>query len=82
MIEDLERFDRLDPMWLGELLARCRFPAANSIADLAVSGGPDSMAMMLLAQAHGLDATVHHAGIPLTRSTTLPLWGKYEQCAV
>ena len=69
MIEDLERFDRLDSTWLGELLARCHFPAANSIADLAVSGGPDSMAMMLLAKAHGLDATVHHVDHRIRRDS-------------
>lgn len=42
-------------------LARCRFPepAAGPVW-LAVSGGPDSMALMVLARAAGLDGTVVH----------------------
>jgi tRNA(Ile)-lysidine synthase len=42
------------------LLARCRFPARATVVDLAVSGGPDSLGLLLLAQSAGLDVRVHH----------------------
>lgn len=44
----------------GDLLARCDFPAPGTRVNLAVSGGSDSMALVLLAHAAGLVATVHH----------------------
>ncbi len=43
-----------------ELLAACAFPPAPAAADLAVSGGPDSMGLLLLALRAGLEVTVHH----------------------
>jgi tRNA(Ile)-lysidine synthase len=43
-----------------ELLERCSFPGAGGHVDLAVSGGPDSCGLALLASAAGLDATLHH----------------------
>lgn len=42
------------------LLALCHFPRAGSRVDLAVSGGPDSLGLLLLARAAGLDVAVHH----------------------
>jgi tRNA(Ile)-lysidine synthase len=42
------------------LLARCHFPEPGASADLAVSGGPDSLGLLLLAMEAGLVATVHH----------------------
>jgi tRNA(Ile)-lysidine synthase len=42
------------------LLAICTFPEPGSVVDLAVSGGPDSMGLLLLAHARGLSLTVHH----------------------
>ncbi len=42
------------------LLALCRFPPAGTAVDLAVSGGPDSVGLWLLAQAAGLEVHVHH----------------------
>jgi tRNA(Ile)-lysidine synthase len=43
-----------------ELLAACRFPVAGTKVNLAVSGGPDSVGLLLLARDAGLDVHVHH----------------------
>jgi tRNA(Ile)-lysidine synthase len=43
-----------------ELLAACRFPTAGTSVDLAVSGGPDSLGLLLLARDAGLVVRVHH----------------------
>ncbi len=42
------------------LLPRCRFPPPGTPVTVAVSGGPDSLALLLLARAAGLDAHVVH----------------------
>ena len=42
------------------LLARCRFPAAGSVVTLAVSGGADSLALLVLAARAELVATAVH----------------------
>lgn len=42
------------------LLARCRFPAPGARAVCAVSGGPDSLALLVLACAAGCDVTAMH----------------------
>lgn len=47
-------------MRAGELIARCDFPAPGTPVDCAVSGGADSMALMVLAHAAGLHVTAHH----------------------
>jgi tRNA(Ile)-lysidine synthase len=44
----------------SELLAQCHFSAPGTSADLAVSGGPDSLGLLLLALEAGLAVTVHH----------------------
>ena len=42
------------------LLAQCHFPEPGASVDLAVSGGPDSLGLLLLALDAGLSITVHH----------------------
>jgi tRNA(Ile)-lysidine synthase len=44
----------------AELLGRCRFPAAGSAVTCAVSGGADSLALLVLACHAGLDVTAVH----------------------
>lgn len=45
---------------INELLPHCTFPPPGTAMFCAVSGGPDSMALMLLAHAHGLKVTAVH----------------------
>jgi tRNA(Ile)-lysidine synthase len=45
---------------ISGLLAQCHFGDPRTRADLAVSGGPDSLGLLLLALEAGLDVTVHH----------------------
>ena len=43
-----------------DALSRCRFPAPGTAVTCAVSGGPDSLALLVLAVAAGLDVTAVH----------------------
>jgi len=45
---------------LGALLDRCRFPLPGSALTCAVSGGPDSLALLVLATAAGCAVTAAH----------------------
>ena len=42
------------------LLELCHLPEPGTAVDLAVSGGPDSLGLLLLAKQAGLEVTVHH----------------------
>ena len=44
----------------ASLLPRCPFPPTGAVVSCAVSGGPDSVALLLLAVAHGCRATAIH----------------------
>ena len=45
---------------VARLLSRCAFPPPGTPVTCAVSGGPDSMSLMALAVAHGLDVRAVH----------------------
>ena len=45
---------------IPELLERCTFPTAGTAVDCAVSGGPDSLALMVLATEAGCRVTAWH----------------------
>ncbi|MGI8685163.1 MAG: tRNA lysidine(34) synthetase TilS, partial [Acidimicrobiales bacterium] len=51
---------RPDPSAAPAPLDRCSFPAAGTPLACAVSGGADSLAMLVLATAAGCDVTAHH----------------------
>jgi tRNA(Ile)-lysidine synthase len=52
---------RAEPATSAErLLTRCHFPPAGTPVSLAVSGGPDSLALLVLARAAGLEAVAVH----------------------
>lgn len=44
----------------ADLVLRCSFPPPGSAVDCAVSGGPDSLALLVLAVEAGLDVTAIH----------------------
>lgn len=50
----------MDATFLAAFLPACTFPAPGTSVHCAVSGGADSLALMLLASAHGLHVTAHH----------------------
>ncbi len=52
------------------LLDACHFPAAPAAVDLAVSGGPDSLGLLLLARQAGLTLRVHHVDHHARASST------------
>jgi tRNA(Ile)-lysidine synthase len=45
---------------VGALLSRCEFPGPGEPVDCAVSGGPDSLALLVLASAAGCGVTAWH----------------------
>ncbi len=48
------------PQLVSELVPRCSFPPPGSALDCAVSGGPDSLALLVLAAAAGCAVTAIH----------------------
>lgn len=50
--------DLSQPELVG-LAGHCRFPSGRTV-DVAVSGGPDSLALVVLARVAGLEVTAHH----------------------
>ena len=57
------------PDLMSQLLGRCSFPTAGTPVDCAVSGGPDSLALLVLAIESGLEVTAWHVDHGL-RSTS------------
>lgn len=55
----------------SELLARCNFAPADTQVNCAVSGGQDSMAMLLLAILNGCQVTVFHVDHCLRKGSEL-----------
>ena len=58
---------------VDDLLGRCVFPPAGTAVDCAVSGGPDSTALLVLAVAAGMDVTcwtVNHSLRPTSADET------------
>ena len=53
------RSGRVNPE-IAELLTRCTFPPAGTAVDCAVSGGPDSLALLVLACESGCRVTAWH----------------------
>ncbi len=54
---------------IPELLARCTFPSAGTPVDCAVSGGPDSLALLVLASEAGCSVTAWHVDHGLRRGS-------------
>ena len=50
----------MTPSSISDLLAACRFPPAGSSLTCGVSGGPDSLALLVLAVGAGCDVTAVH----------------------
>ena len=50
----------MDDLSVDSLLERCNFPQEKTVVDCAVSGGPDSLTLLILAVHQGLDVTAWH----------------------
>ncbi|MGA0117222.1 MAG: tRNA lysidine(34) synthetase TilS [Ilumatobacteraceae bacterium] len=50
----------MDATFLSSFLGPCTFPPSGTAVHCAVSGGADSLALLLLAHTHGLHVTAHH----------------------
>lgn len=63
-----------------KLLADCDFPPAGTEVDLAVSGGPDSLGLLLLALDAGLRVRVHHVDHHVRATSTDDARYVHEVC--
>ncbi len=63
------------------LLEDCDFPAPGTAVDLAVSGGPDSLGLLLLALDAGLRARVHHVDHHARPTSALDVRYVLDVCA-
>jgi len=63
----------MDATFLSSFLGACTFPLPGTAVHCAVSGGADSLALLLLAHAHGLNVTAHHVdhGLRATSSSDI-----------
>jgi tRNA(Ile)-lysidine synthase len=68
-------------MSAARLLLACTFPPSGSQVDLAVSGGPDSLGLLLLALDANLVATVHHVNHHARATSGEDAAFVREQCA-
>ena len=61
----------MDATVLSSFLGACTFPPPGTAVHCAVSGGADSLALLLLAHTHGLNVTAHHVdhGLRATSSS-------------
>ncbi|NNN08085.1 MAG: tRNA lysidine(34) synthetase TilS [Acidimicrobiaceae bacterium] len=64
-----------------KLLDDCKFPPAGTAVDLAVSGGPDSLGLLLLALDAGLRVRVHHVDHHVRATSTDDARYVEEVCA-
>ena len=74
-----------------DLLGRCRFPASGTAVTCAVSGGGDSLALLILAAAAGCDVTAIHvdhgardaeAEVQVVRDAAARFGARFEAVAV
>jgi tRNA(Ile)-lysidine synthase len=63
----------MDATFVSSFLGACTFPTPGTAVDCAVSGGADSLALLLLAHTHGLNVTAHHVdhGLRATSSSDI-----------
>lgn len=71
----------MDATFLSAFLRNCTFPTAGTPVDCAVSGGADSLSLLLLAHAHGLQVTAHHVdhGLRPTSSSDIDVVKKVAE---
>lgn len=71
----------MDATFLSAFLRNCTFPQPGTSVACAVSGGADSLSLLLLAHAHGLQVTAHHVdhGLRPTSSSDIEVVKKVAE---